>query len=216
MKEITKMSRLTGLLEKAFRLINADFFNNELPMPVITVVSTEKAYAHYTPWDAWDTKHGGKHEINISSAYLNRPLENIVASLVHECVHFYNDYVLNVQDTSRCGTYHNRIFKQAAEEHGLTVSRSDRYGWCITEPSDDLILWLCDHDELREIEMCRALYPTAAGIGTHSNSGGTFTRISTRTSSTRKLQCPCCGNSVRATKPVNILCLDCMEVMTEV
>ena len=36
-----------------------------------------------------------------------------------------------------------------------------------------------------------------------------------RPSSTRKLICPCCGQSVRATKAVNILCGDCMERMVE-
>lgn len=37
-----------------------------------------------------------------------------------------------------------------------------------------------------------------------------------RPSSTRKLVCPCCGLSVRATKTVNILCGDCMQKMEEV
>ena len=34
-------------------------------------------------------------------------------------------------------------------------------------------------------------------------------------SSTRKLVCPCCKQSVRATRAVNILCGDCMEKMIE-
>ncbi|MBU5458737.1 hypothetical protein [Oscillibacter sp. MSJ-31] len=37
-----------------------------------------------------------------------------------------------------------------------------------------------------------------------------------RPSSTRKLICPCCGNSVRATKSVRIMCMDCMQQMNEV
>lgn len=37
-----------------------------------------------------------------------------------------------------------------------------------------------------------------------------------RPSSTRKLICPKCGQSVRATRKVNILCGDCMERMIEV
>lgn len=45
------------------------------------------------------------------------------------------------------------------------------------------------------------------GTGTHSGTEGTATP--TRTSSTRKYICPCCGNSVRATKEVHIACLDC-------
>lgn len=37
-----------------------------------------------------------------------------------------------------------------------------------------------------------------------------------RPSSARKLQCPCCKNSVRATKDVRIMCMDCMQQMIEV
>ncbi len=48
------------------------------------------------------------------------------------------------------------------------------------------------------------------GTGTHS---GTGTTLPPRPSSTRKYICPCCGNSVRATKAVNIACLDCNERM---
>ena len=48
------------------------------------------------------------------------------------------------------------------------------------------------------------------GSGTHS---GTATTQPPKTSSTRKYLCPCCGNSVRATKAVNIACLDCAEQM---
>lgn len=213
MKEITKMSRLTGQLEKAFRLINVDFFEGKLPTPVITVTPTAKAYAHYTPWDAWDTKGEGRREINISSAYLERPLENIVASLIHEMTHMYNDCILNEQDTSRGGTYHNKVFRREAEKRGLIITKSERYGWSHTEPSDELFLWVCDHEELREIELYRTL-PTTATIGTHSNNGGASGTKSK--SSYRRLICPSCGLIVRATKPnVRIGCLDCNEVMIE-
>lgn len=32
-----------------------------------------------------------------------------------------------------------------------------------------------------------------------------------RKTSTRKYQCPCCGNSFRATKEIRVLCMDCNE-----
>ena len=35
-------------------------------------------------------------------------------------------------------------------------------------------------------------------------------------SSTRKYVCPGCGNSLRATKDINVACLDCMEVFIKV
>ena len=36
-----------------------------------------------------------------------------------------------------------------------------------------------------------------------------------KTTSTRKYKCPICGQSVRATKHVNIMCLDCNAPMVE-
>lgn len=52
MKQIVSMSRLTNQLEKMFRLLNQDFFDNELETPIITVVPSSRSYAHYTPWSA--------------------------------------------------------------------------------------------------------------------------------------------------------------------
>ena len=50
------------------------------------------------------------------------------------------------------------------------------------------------------------------GTGTHSGAEG---GLPPRTSSTRKYRCPCCGNSVRATKTVRIACMDCGVQMIE-
>ena len=219
MKTIDKMSRLTGELEKIFRLLNQDFFNNELPTPIITVIPTARAYAHYVPYDIWSAKDTGKREINIASGTLDRPLENIVASLLHETVHMYNDIILNKLDTSNKGVYHNKIFKREAEAHGLIVKRSEKYGYSITEPSDILLDWILEHSELKEIEMCRA-NPTvkAVRIGTHTGNGNIIKPITTAISNShhRKYMCPCCGNSCRATKQINIICGDCMQQMIEV
>ncbi len=215
MKQIDKMSRLTGELEKCFRLLNQDFFNGELPTPIITVIPTPRAYAHYVPYDIWETKSSRKREINIASGTLDRPLENILASLVHEMTHMYCDCILNEQDTSNKGVYHNKIFKREAEAHGLIVTRSKKYGYSHTEPSDNLLEWILDHNELREIEMCRG-NPSliSVRIGTHTGSSNGMTPTGTNANTHhRKYVCTCCGNSVRATKQVNIICGDCMQKM---
>ena len=34
------------------------------------------------------------------------------------------------------------------EKRGLIISRSEKYGWSYTEPSESLFYWVCDHDEL--------------------------------------------------------------------
>ena len=39
----------------------------------------------------------------------------------------------------------------------------------------------------------------------------TFVGIAPRKSSSRKYVCPCCGMSIRATRAVNVACLDCDE-----
>ena len=103
-KQITSMTRLTGQLERMFKSLNESFYDGQLDMPIITVTPTARAYAHYTPWNAWESKGEHKREINISSAYLDRPLEYICGSLLHEMAHMYNDTVLEVSDTSiaRC------------------------------------------------------------------------------------------------------------------
>ena len=219
MKHITKTSRLAGLLERLFRDLNTDIFNNQLDTPIITISPTKRAYAHYTPFDAWNVNERGKREINIASGTLNRPLENIVASLLHEMVHFYDDTVLHVQDCSRGGTYHNKQFAKSCTTHGLTVTHSDRYGWNRTELNDDMIMWLLEYDEFREIEMCRDYYApdgTSSGAKTADGGRGNITVTTTVSkSSSRRYVCPFCGMIIRATKQVNVICGDCMTKLIE-
>lgn len=210
MKQLTKMSRLAGQLEKMFNTLNTDLFNGELDTPVITIIPTARAYAHYTPYEAWKSKGEHKHEINIASGTLDRPLEAICASLLHEMVHMYNDTVQNIADCSRGGTYHNKQFAKEAEAHWLHVEKHPTYGYCLTSPTDELLEWLLDHPELREIEMCRKVPGlTAVGVGTRSTQGGTVAPISPGHSHHRRYVCPCCNTIIRATKIVRVICADC-------
>lgn len=215
MKQVVKMSRLAGMLEKAFNLINADWFEGKLETPIITIIPTPRAYAHYTTANVWNTANGGKREINIASGTLDRPVEDVIASLMHEMVHMWNDMILNVQDTSRGGQWHNRLFAIEAEKHGLTVEKSPKYGYAVTTYDEALLDWIIAHDEIREIELCRSnIWHNASGIGGKVADGGATSTTSTNSHS-RKYVCPCCGNSVRATKEVRIICGDCMEAMQE-
>lgn len=132
-------------INRIFNLLNQDFFNNVLPAPTITVISSSKVYAHYVSCDIWTMKNKDIQVINISSALLNKPFDIVVTYLLHECVHIYNDRVLNVQDTSNKGVYHNKLFKKSAELHGLTVKRSEKYGYCITTPSNVLLKWIVNN-----------------------------------------------------------------------
>lgn len=206
-KQITSTSRLVNQLERILRALLRDFFEDAMPMPVVTCTPTAKAYAHYTVEPVWNVKGSElKHEINISSEYLSRPFECVVASALHELVHYYCGTVLHVRDTSNQGVYHNKVFKREAEAHGLICTKTKRYGFSDTSTvlSDTLLEWVLLHDEFREIELYRSV-PERVGAGA----------IPARKSSTRKYVCPHCGQSVRATKTANILCGDCNVKMIE-
>ena len=209
MKQLTSYNRVAGYLNKVFALLNDEFFENALSRPTITIQSTPKAYGHFSlREDTWVSKLGGTHEINIGAGTLSRPIEEVAATLLHEMVHYHN-YLHGVQDCSRGNTYHNRKFKDAAEERGLIVTHSDKYGWSHTSPSDRLLEFIMDND-LTDILLNRNEFGgfRITGTGTHSGTP-TVAGLPTRTSSSRKYVCPCCGMSVRATKMVNVACLDC-------
>ncbi len=211
MKQLTSYNRAAGYLNKLFGLLNAHYFENTLSRPTITIQSTPRAYGHFTlREDTWISANGCSHEINIGAGTLARPIENVCATLLHEMVHLYC-YVHGIKDTSRGGTYHNKRFKETAETHGLIVHHHPKYGWELTSPSDDLLDFILENG-LTDILITRNEFHgiSVSGTGTHSPVGKDFPP---KKSSTRKYLCPCCGNSVRATKAVHIACLDCQREM---
>ena len=210
MKELTSYNRVAGYLNKIFDLLNVTFFENTLSRPTITIQSTPRAYGHFSlREDTWISKLGGTHEINVGAGTLARPIEEVVATLLHEMVHYYN-YERGVQDCSRGGTYHNRNFKAEAEARGLVVEHSERNGWNRTSPNEALLDFVINNG-LTDILINRNEESgfQITGTGTHNG----FPISLPKKSSTRKYICPCCGMSVRATREVNIACMDCDEAM---
>lgn len=215
MKELTSYNRAAGYLNKLFDLLNKEFFESELSRPTITIQSTPKAYGHFTlNSETWISKLGGTHEINIGAGTLSRPIEDVCATLLHEMIHYWN-YEKGVQDTSRGGTYHNKRFRDAAIMRGLEVKHSEKYGWSHTCPNDALLDFVLENG-LADILISRNELGSyrIGGVGTHSGLDGCAPPK--RASSTRKYVCPSCGMSIRATKTVNIACIDCSMRMHEV
>ena len=200
MKQLTTYNRAAAYLNTIFELLNERYFEGALSRPVITIQSTPKAYGHYTLYDAWSVDgETGLREINIGAGTLSRSIEYIVATLLHEMCHYSND-MAGIQDSSRGNTYHNRC--------GLLVEHHPTYGWSITKPSDELLEFCLEHG-LPDIRLSRNDVTSIriGGTGTHSG-----TPSNTRKpSSTRKYICPCCGMSVRATRIVRVMCMDCAE-----
>ena len=215
MKQTIKTSRTAGYLEKIFRALNEHYFSGVIEEPVITIQSTPRAYGHVTVAKAWQRADGGqRHELNIGAGTLDRPIENVTATVLHEMVHLYN-LQTGVQDPSRGGAYHNKKFRDAAEARDLHISYDSRIGWSITEPTDALIEFIISQG-WDDIMMNRKAGFSMRGVGGPGAKGGVTPPATGRTSSTRKVACPCCGQSVRATKKVNIICGDCLVPMAEV
>ena len=112
MKKLTNYQRTAQYLNKVFKLINEEYFNNELEVPTITIQSTVGAYGHVSVNKVWHNDTIATHELNLSADYLNRPIENIVATLIHEGCHLYA-LQNNIKDTSNRGIYHNKRFRHA-------------------------------------------------------------------------------------------------------
>lgn len=212
MKELVKSSRVTGYLEKMYRQLNIDKFAGQLDEPIITIMSTPRAYGHVTCGKVWKSKDTHRYELNIGAGTLDRPIENVVSTLLHEMVHIYH-LQNDIQDTSRGNTYHNKKFKTKAEEVGLVIDHDPRIGFSITSPSDELILYIAEQGWedilINREERVRVNVGTGAA---NPASPDDMPKVK-KPSSTRKYQCPSCNQSVRATKIVNIICGNCTEQM---
>ncbi|MCM1441207.1 MAG: SprT-like domain-containing protein [Roseburia sp.] len=196
-------------LGKLYDYCNAKLFNGELTKPVITVQRDErnKTNGWWSVKKVWkeNNEDEGEHELNMTAQQLIRPLysteqDSICSMLIHEMCHQYAQ-ANNMQDTSRAGNYHNKLFKKIAETHGLTVECVATIGWSHTTLTDETAALIAEFVKDNPDNVIYRL-PVLKGQ-------------CVKTSSTRKYKCPCCGQSVRATKAVNIMCADCNEYMTE-
>ena len=88
MKQLTSYNRVAGYLNKIFDMLNAEFFEDTLSRPTITIQSTPRAFGHFSLRDdTWTSATGDSHEINIGAGTLARPIEEVAATLLHEMVH---------------------------------------------------------------------------------------------------------------------------------
>lgn len=215
MKQLTSYVRAVGYLNKLFDLLNERFFDSELIRPTITIQSSPRAFGHFSlRGDTWKSLTGDSFEINIGAGTLSRPIELTATTLYHEMIHLFCA-THSLKDTSNNYVYHNSTFKREAESHGGAVVEKDpsgRYGWTITKPSEAMLDFILENS-LTDILITRNEYTGFSISGGNSHNNGGLPPTSPKKSSSRKYICPCCGNSVRATKLVNIACMDCDEEM---
>lgn len=225
-KEVGVYSDLTRVLQRMFRDVNKYLFNGQLPSNVvITVQSTTGAYGHFVVGTIWHNDSENLFEINLGAEGLRRGVVPTVATLIHECVHLYC-FSHDIKDVSRGGRYHNKSFKQIAEDHLLKIEYDNSIGYSITFPTDKLIEF-CEKRKYPNISLYRGNFvitPPSGSTGTDNGDDDSLKGVTgkikkvKKPSSTRKYVCPCCGLSVRATREVKVLCIECdkpLELVTD-
>jgi predicted SprT family Zn-dependent metalloprotease len=195
-------------LHRVFYHLNNALFEGKLITPAIVIESKGKrsAYGWCSVEKIWADAEGehATYELGIASEYLNRPYIEVMQTLLHEMIHVY--CAMNeIKDTSRGYTYHNKNFKKQAELHGMEYLHDkpdSKIGFsAITlKPATRAII--------ENLELDAEAFKVA-----RKNFDGTNEK---KKSNSYKYECLCCGQSVRATKEVKLVCGECLTATGEV
>lgn len=127
--------------------------------------------------------------------------------LAHEFAHYIN-FINGTQDCSRNGKYHNKKFKERAEEFLLIVEKDKRLGFAFTKESDEFKVML--KDEFK---------PTADAFKVFQDLGDGENKK--KPSRMLKFMCDC-GFIIRSARtnsdgqPLNAVCQNCNTQFIEV
>ena len=102
------ISEIVKKTEEMLDLFNEHFYHGELTRPAITVSPDggRGAYGWCSIYEIWNADNELYREINLCAEYLDRPITEISATLLHEMSHLYN-LQHDIQDVSNNGYYHN-------------------------------------------------------------------------------------------------------------
>lgn len=187
-------------LNKMYNLINEKFFDNKLSKVIITLQKDSKAYGYFTIKKIWTLSDGTQqHEINISADYLQRDKYKLCGTLLHEMTHLYAEQN-KIQDTSRQGRYHNKMFKQLAEKDGLlTIELADGIGWSSTYSTEKFKEFI-DNSKIDFLNLYRASVEKLPKTAEKKQQ--------------YKFICPVCGLEIKTiTATAQLLCVDCDEYL---
>jgi hypothetical protein len=125
-------STLVAALEQVWTAIRRQ--HPEVPPAMLVVASGSQGrrlkWGHFAA-GRWQVADTACPEVLVSGEGLDRPAREVLGTLLHEATHGMA-HTRRIADTSRGGRYHNRRFKQLAEELGLQVAEVDPIGWSRT------------------------------------------------------------------------------------
>lgn len=184
-------------LEELFNKFNSYLFDSKIETPIITISpdTTSGAYGWCTTQKIWKSSDEDFYEINICAEHLNRPFNEVCATLIHEMVHLHN-IGNGIKDTSANGRYHNKKFKETAEEHGLVIDKDPKFGWTITKLHEDTAEWIKNNVEHKGFDLVR--------IKAAKKSTGKKSKVN-------YYMCPCCGTKFYSIYQITATCDTCGE-----
>jgi len=190
---------------KIFDEFNRNFYNNKLVTPIILIQSKTKKYilgtcSNHPIWNNKTKDKDKRYEITLSGEYLNRTIDEIVTTILHEMVHLYCS-LNNIKDTSNNGVYHNKKFKQEGEERGLIIKKEKTIGWSVTTlkpETKNLIKKFKINDKAFE-------YYRKSITNLSKNPKKKI----------YKYMCETCGLKISHYKPVNLICGICNKKLVE-
>lgn len=204
-------------LHKGFRLLNDRIFNSQLPLPAILVQNQGTRTRNILGWctvdKIWadDNQTIQMYELNITAEFLNRPLSEIMCTMLHEMVHLYCN-VANIKDTSRKGGYHNKRFKTEAEKAGMAVTFNKSNGWAVTTllPQTQAMIESLDLNQ-EAFKIKRYTWGEVATDGEDPE------EKPKKKPPQNIWHCPGCGIEIKPKKKVklNIICGKCMKPFVE-
>lgn len=198
-------------LHKGFRLLNQKIFAAALPEPAILVQNQGNRTRNILGWctseEIWSDQEQQikKFEINLTAEYLDRPVIELMETMLHEMVHLYCS-VKGIKDTSRGGSYHNKRYKEQAERFGLTVQFNKKCGWnetALKPESQAIIESLNLNPEAFKIKRY-----TWGGLGQEEDEGE---EKEPRNKLRNVWECPKCKLALKSKKEINIICGKCMQ-----
>ena len=188
-------------LRDMFDLANKTFYNDELIQPEINICvlqGNQHSRYVYHCYESFNKKMVSEFSIDRDYVFTGNE-ENVFIEILRCCVLYYCD-TRGIKCTSNNNMYFNNMFKKIAENHGLRNTGRTKYGYTKFALSEDSY---------------KIIY---SGQFAFTISGSTYTYGNTYGCSNnhhRGYVCPVCGNIVRSTKPVNIICADCNKRMIE-
>ena len=209
----TSLAPIIQRLDELFQVFNERFFESALSKPVIAMSKGRRSSTHHTlGWcsleEVWINGEEMHYEINVCPEFINRPIEEVCETLLHEMCHLSNA-LNNIQDCSRSSQYHNKNFKVCAEKHGLNVEKDSARGFFITTLKPETLEFIKTLD-LEKFNLHRIGATEISGVNENEE------KQPKKKSSTRKYECPICEGSVRATKVMHIICGKCSFRMVPV